>query len=335
MAQKAPKNRLRRYLTWMAAVVVIVAAGWGIAWWMIVETVGERMDGIIADAAKSGTTIECGERAFAGWPFRVHVSCRPLRIEQAAGPSISLPAARAVALVYRPRHIIFEADAPADVTPRGTSTPGAIAWSLAQASFQFGAGVPDAVSISIKEPRLSGFAPTGLPDVTAALAEFHMRRAPGDEEDFDIALRIEAATESPVALGAPIGVEVLGVVPASLFARRRGAIPAQSGIRVTRAGIGAAATQLSVDGAVGTSQSGRPDGNLTIKLSGGGDLKPLLERLTPLPADQINAIQQTLASFPKKPGPEGKDQIELPITIKDGAASIGLIPIGQLPALRR
>ncbi len=332
MNDTASPSRARRFFLWFSAVLVVVVAGWGFVWWMIAETIGERIDDFVAQAAVNGTVVDCADRTISGWPFRVHVACAPLTVRQRGGRSVSVPAFRAVALIYKPRHIIMEADAPADISFAGDAAPGAVAWRLGQASLRIADTGPTAVSVSFSEPRLSGFGPAGIPDIGALLSELHLRRAPGGDA-IDMAIRVDGLTESPVAQGAPIEVEVLASLPAALMAPPTGHAGAGNTgqqFQITRAGVVAATTRLSVGGALSFAPSGRPDGTLTLTVVGPDDLEALLTRFFPFKQQQIDAFRGAVLGLGKKSQADGVTRHVLPITIRDGAASVGLIPLGTI-----
>lgn len=329
MNDASSPNRARRLFPWVGAVVLVAAAGWGVAWWMIAETIGERIDDFVARAAIGGTEVNCGDRSISGWPFRIHVSCAPLTMKRRDGRSLSVPAFRAVALIYKPRHIILEADAPADIRFAGGAAPGAVAWRTGQASLRLADNGPAAVSVSLSEPRLSGFGPAGVPDIGAGLSEVHLRRAPGGNA-VDVAVRVDGLTESPVAQGAPVDVEVLASLPPALFSSGGARATGPAELRITRAGIAAAKTRLSVDGALSLAPSGRPDGTLTLTVVGPDDLGALLTRFVRLQPKQIDALRGAVIGLGKKTQADGVTQHVLPVTIRDGAASVGLIPLGTI-----
>ena len=313
---------------------MLIIGGWSVAWWMIAGSVEKGIDNAVANAKRSGITLDCANRTVSGWPFRISVACAPLRVAQQDGTSITLAAARGVALVYRPRHIILEADSPAEASLRG-AVPGAAAWSLGRASVILGDNGPDAVSISLTDPRVSGFGTLGLADVAAKTAQLHLRRSPKVPGDIDVALRLEQLRESPVANGSPVDVDVMSTVAAALSPVSVDATNRENGVRIDRAAITSAATIVGIGGSLALDPSGHANGTLELDVTEPSGLKELLMRLFPARPEMMDSIQGAVLALGKKTEENGKDRYRLPVKIDRGNAAIGLIPLGRIPAINR
>jgi len=331
------KRSYRGYVGLLVGLAVAIG-GWRVAWGYITDDIGARIDGFVAEAARGGITIDCAEREISGWPFRVRVDCRPFRLRRDDGTELSFATLRAVALVYKPRHIIVEADAPAEVSVGG-APPGAIAWALAHASLVFDARGAEAVSIALTNPRITGFGQIGLMDASATAAQLHYRRSPSAEDSVDLALKLENLTESPVALGAPIDVEALttlaGVVPSPPNAATLKASPPR--LEISSAKILSASTVLAAEGTVSLNPSGRADGQIALDVTNAEAMTPLLGRLVPVDQAMLESARGAITGFGKKTEQNGVVTYQTTIGIEDGTASfLGMIlsPKFQIPALR-
>jgi len=316
--------------------IVVVVAGWSAFWWISADLVDAGFDDVIARQAAEGTTITCGNRSIGGWPFKIRVACAPLEIARPDGSRLSLKAARAVALIYQPQHIIAEADGPATINPLGLTPDGRAEWKLAQASIKLGVEDPHAVSVALENPHLDGFAALGLnADLTSKVLEAHTRYVgEGANRRRDVAL--VAKELSPGDDGFPLDGEVLirladperaGGTPLMLTAEPRE-------LTIERATLTDGTTRLSVSGTLTADAATGVNGELDLIVEDPDHLAPLLARLLPPDSPLAKSIAGAVSGFGKRSEVAGKTQVELPVKVVDGAVSLGIIPLGRIPLHR-
>lgn len=336
--QAKKTRRSRRLPVILAGLVVLLVIGWSALWGVGAHLIGTKFDEIIAQQAALGTRITCADRAIGGWPFRLDVACTPLTVERADGSRLSLPAARAVALVYRPNHIILEADAPATIDPAGMAPDGRAEWTLGHASLKFSTGGLTALAAQATELSLSGFEPLGLrAGLKAADVELHTRRNPGDPTRIDIAASLTKLVDGTSPDAPPLDVDLRLTVPDP---RRTGtamplSLTAETGtIDVVRADISGGDTRLGVAGTLQLDAFATPSGTLTLTVDQPDGLEALLARLLPPESPLVKAITGAVTGFGRKTEEDGKTRIDMPVTIRNGTVSLGLIPLGRLPRAR-
>lgn len=195
----ARSSRMRLFLpSILLAIVFLGLAGfWGFASWSI----GRELDAWLDREASLGRTWTCPDRAIAGFPFRLEVSCgTPTFTGAAEGRAISGSIGRvlAVAQIYNPSHVIVEAAGPLTVRAQNGDALD-LDFTLARASIMGkpGAGL-DRFSMELTQPRLK-VAAASLPPISigASMADFHIRRTPDRptaDGAFDVASLVQTAS---------------------------------------------------------------------------------------------------------------------------------------------
>lgn len=189
-------SRLRLFLP--LALLLALAAVWSVGWLVLRGRAEAELDKILAREAAAGRTWTCPDRALGGFPFRFELVCPSLAFER-ADFAARLGRVVAVAQVYRPTHVILEAQGPLAVS-RGPVTAGA-EWRLVQASLQVavegGRGRVERLSVVADDLRGQADAGAGPVVFAARHVEFHARPDPArfaGEGAVDASLRAEGAT---------------------------------------------------------------------------------------------------------------------------------------------
>ncbi|NNM71365.1 DUF2125 domain-containing protein [Enterovirga aerilata] len=192
-AESRPPRRASRVRLYLPLVLLaLLAIGWSAGWFVIRARTLAGMDAWLASEAASGRQWTCRDRNAGGYPFRIEISCGSLSFER-ADLTASLGRVLAVSQVYRPGHIIIEAQGPLRVAA-APSTNVEAEWRLLQASVIFGAGNFQRLALVAEDPRLRGASPeTGPLDLAARRFEAHARPDPADATTADLAFSTEGA----------------------------------------------------------------------------------------------------------------------------------------------
>src|SRR5579872_2767802 len=106
VSRRKPR-RLGLYLPWGA--LLILAAGWSLAWlWMSGQT-QSRLDAAAASLRKAGWAVAWDGRHVGGYPFRLDVDFTNLSVADPSGWAVALPALKSEAFAFAPTNWVFYA----------------------------------------------------------------------------------------------------------------------------------------------------------------------------------------------------------------------------------
>jgi hypothetical protein len=271
--------------------------------------------------------------------------------------------------VWDPKLLIAEFTGPLTAAEPG-QPPVTATWTLAQASVRGTPQTPERASLAIDDLKLDGPA-AGNALFDAKHAEFHARIQYGSwphNPAIDLSVKLNAATAP--ALGAytrePLDADILAVLhgmkdlrPKPLPVRLREWQAAGGRVEIQSARVAQGDMLGNATGMLALTQRGGLDGALRLNvaglekllptLTGGGERKgaPLgLDRVAPA----LNAIDRAVPGLGARVAPqaqnlaagllgllgqpvevEGKRGVSVPVRFTDGAASLGPIPLGQVP----
>ncbi len=321
--------------------------------------------------AKAGRIFSCGSQKVGGFPFRIEVRCGDVAVElkDTQPPlAIRLKEIHVIAQVWDPKMLIAEFTGPLTAAEPG-QPPVTVTWTLAQASVRGTPQTPERASIAIDDLKLDGPAP-GNAMFDARHAEFHARMQYGSwphNPAIDLAVKLNAATAP--ALGAytraPLDADILAVLhgmkdlrPKPLPVRLREWQAAGGRVEIQNARVAQGETVGNATGMLALTQRGRLDGALRVNVAGLEQLLPAItggeRKGAPLGLDRaapaLNAIDRAVPGLGARLAPqaqnlaasllgllgqpveiEGKRGVSVPVRFTDGAASLGPIPLGQVP----
>jgi hypothetical protein len=216
-----PRRRLWPVFV-MPGVVVVLAIGWSVFWYVASSEIGSQFERWKVQEAKAGRLYDCGELSVGGYPFRFEVQCSGARASLAAqtasqGPiEARIARIQAVAQVYNPRLLIAEFASPATLMPQG-QPPLTARWSLGQASVYGLPEAPQRVALVFDNPAVDRVASAvQSPFVRAKHFELHGRIVEGSVNDhpvIDAALELDGASAE--------GIHPLAAEPFNLVAQAR------------------------------------------------------------------------------------------------------------------
>jgi hypothetical protein len=338
LASGGKKNLKIRYIL-LAAVVILVAAGWSGGWLFLQQELDRQIELQLETANRSGTTIACEERAIAGYPFRFEVNCSKPVAAAASGTRVSLEGLNAIALVYNPRHIILEADGPATISDPLSGQTISTDWSSARSSVIFsdqGARRFDAVVENITG-SVSGPVPAGL---NVDKAELHVRPVPdvaeaaeaffsADGLSMSSSDSAEAAPDIRLHVRLENGAALLSGMPLHALPRdAAGSLP----LELKLLSLSSGNTEISAAGTLQLTASGTVSGKLDVRIKGVKGAGDLLAGFFPAESPIPESLQGIAVAL-GKPEP-GTDTIRLPVTVDNGQLKVGFVPLGvSIPQL--
>jgi len=369
-ADLAPRRRPWLIATPLVLVLVLAAA-WSGIWYYAAGEAEARVNDWQTQQAKAGRVFSCGSQKVGGFPFRIEVRCGDVAVElkDTQPPlAIKLKEIHVVAQIWDPKLLIAEFTGPLTAAEPG-QPPVTVTWTLAQASVRGTPAAPERASIAIDDLKLAGPAP-GNALFDAKHAEFHARMQYGSwphNPAIDLAVKLNAATAP--ALGAytrdPLDADILAVLhgmkdlrPKPLPVRLREWQAAGGRVEIQNARIAQGEMLGNATGMLALTQRGRLDGALRLNVAGLEQLLPTItggeRKGAPLGLDRVapalNAIDRAVPGLGARLAPqtqnlaagligllgqpvevEGKRGVSVPVRFTDGAASLGPIPLGQVP----
>jgi len=336
-----PKPSRRGYILLITALVVVVT-GWSAAWFYGRSVLADQLELQLRRMAEQGLDLTCADLSVAGYPFRYEVACRDMQSSDRWGRTGSLGGLNAVALVYNPWHVIFEARSPAAMAVPVTGLAGTVSWTTARASLKFSGDAMGAFDAVVDHPEADVESLVSAGQFAAEKAEVHLREVPesaGVLEGFvtvdNLALKSLPGLGQTVMLRGHARVEggmalLAGADLVSLVQARGGELPVR--LMQAEATIGDGRAEASGD--LILAGDGTLSGTIEVAL---GNSEALLQTLKPLfpPQDQtFSLIEGVVKSLdPAATEIDGVRTIKIPVTLSRGLVQVGLLPVGRIPAL--
>jgi hypothetical protein len=223
-APRRPRSRFWLFAPFTVVGLVIVA--WCAAWFVIKSRTVEGLEAWLAREAAAGRQWTCADRTVGGFPFRIELDCASVALRR-SDFAADAGALRAMAQIYRPRHIIASLAGPLRIEEGGLLTEGR--WRVLESSIRTGqAGLQQlAVVMDGGEVQVAGATPEPI-RAAADRLEVYARPSPS-QTDASVDLVVRAAGAAVPALDALLG----SPEPASLELQAR----ATQGLRVSGAPI--------------------------------------------------------------------------------------------------
>ena len=114
-----PHSRSFFRAIWPLALVLVIAAGWSLYWYIGSEKAKDSFAKYLDKNRRAGIEIDCTGAAWSGFPFRFELTCSKLKVvssKRALPFTLETGALHAVALAYNPFHLISEMQTPLTLT---------------------------------------------------------------------------------------------------------------------------------------------------------------------------------------------------------------------------
>lgn len=315
----------RRIQFLFGAVLLLILAASG-AWFFIADRIQTVSGDIIAQNAQAGIEIDCDGREVRGFPFRFGLFCQRTGFTDVAqGVAFNAGALRSAAQFYAPRDLIVELDGPASLDRTGFESLN-MKWSQMGMRVKATEPIPQNVSIFGRDMVLE-LGEAG-PELNAAEMQGFMRLVGSDIDLAGRAVAFDFVNISEQLDGLPpLGgdFDIRLVDGAGMLQSDQ---PSLRGMDINLTRFALLLTDdrgLIVSGPLNVSEAGLLNGELNVRVIDVDAVKETLANALPDAAALITAF----ADGRPRLGERG-DEIEFQITLKDGQARIGLIPIGNI-----
>jgi hypothetical protein len=352
MVEPSLSSRRRRWPLLLVVLIVVLAGLWSALWYHGVGVAERTIEGWKAREAQSGRVYTCATQEIGGFPFGIRIRCAEAAAE------------------LQPTVLRSEIVGPVTVADPGQPPHLAANWRHAQIQVRGLPTSPEQVAIAFEEPVVDmvpgqNAFKAGRSDIAGRLLSGTVR----DNPVIEVTLKLVAAS-APYwhsAAAAPTDADITLVLrglkdfaPKPWPARFRELQAADGRIEVKSARVQQGDTIAVADGALGLSPSGRLDGQLRLTVANLDKILPALglDRLLAQQArpnrlnEAIGALDRLVPGLGnvarQNAGPaivaginlmgqpaelEGRRAVMLPLRFNDGAVSLGVLPVGNVPPL--
>ena len=318
-------NYSRRFF-WLGVFIVVLFGGYSLGWFWLAGRLEAEAKTTITALNRDGMEADCVNPTARGYPFRIGLYCDSVAFSDAAqGISLSAGSLRSAGQIYDPMRLVAELDGPASIDSARAGV-FSLDWENLRASARLSTPLPR--RLSLEGVRLKAATAGGAPLLAAENFQAHMRP---NEENLDL-----AGSFSGLALDASL-LDGRKVPPLSgqsditindgvrLLGERVKDLRGQSGtIRELALSTGEE-TGVTLSGPFSIDDAGLIDARLNITIRDPRGLSAVLAEAVPEKRDQIEQAFSGLAMLGNAPS--------LPLRIAKGKASLGFIPLGQIPPL--
>lgn len=324
-----PSPASRKFALLAGAIVAAVLL-WTLGWFFFANRIEDHLPATLAQITGPDASADCREADVRGYPFRVGLFCETLTYTNAAeGITASAGAFRSAAQVYQPQHAVAEVDGPLVLDASGVAMRAD--WQLLKASVQ---ATTDGLDRGSVEARNTSFNidGTGLPQRLALQADRITAHARRNGADLDVAAYSENLRNSllseldakALAFEATLsGKADLLQIPFTPLHGPYDAMLHRVTIELDEA------SSLELAGPVQIAADGRMSGNLELTIGNVQQFSELVAGFNPESADLIRRFGPMISALDTRPG---DDATTLPLTIRNNQISLGIIPLGELPA---
>lgn len=338
------RSRTARRFKILIGIVVAILILWTGGWFAARHYVTGKIAAIEARATDEGATLSCAEQSVSGFPFRLGVTCTKLEAScPAEEASLDLAGIEAMGLLYNPGHALIAAKGPLQL--KGPNGIGADAdWKSLESSLRVGFSglkryslVTDGLDAKLNAPqRLDG--PIA---VKADHAELHVLPDPDTADTFDLFASVTNGTAAVPGRPdlPPLTSDVEIAVPKAMLARGGDAVAAwiASGqpVSIRRLELDLAGLSTAIAGDATVDGDGLISGKFTVRVSALDRLPELVDHFRPGAGQKVARLIAPVSMMLRPVSAEGRNWREATINVQRGRATMGFIPLGQIPPLRR
>ncbi|MCO6051667.1 DUF2125 domain-containing protein [Mesorhizobium sp. RP14(2022)] len=301
-----------RRIFWLGFAVVVVIALYAGGWFWLANRLEGEAQKVVTD-----TQSRCDNLRAAGFPFRMGLFCDATAWKQ-NGVEVSAGALRSAAQIYDPTLIVGEIDGPAKVAVPGLP-PLDVNWEVLKASAKLAEPVPTRASTEARKVQVTG--PSGA-ILSADSAQSHMRVR---DADLDFAANFSKLTlAGDLAPGGTLPA-LDGEAEATLTGaanRFTGSLRGQSGTLTKFQISDGTSAALQLSGPFSVNDEGLLSGQFAISLKNTAQLARILSQALPGLGDRIAPVLASIGEVSN-----------VPLTVRDGRASILFFELGRVPPL--
>jgi hypothetical protein len=365
-------KRSRRWRIYLPVMIAVAAAiAWSCLWYYAATLADRTLAGWVEREAAAGRVYSCGSQSIGGFPLNIQARCADagIQINTVQPPySVQTKAVAFKAEVWRPTRLIGNFEGPLTLTQTGQPSGLTADWTRAMLIVRGVPPDPESVAVDLEAAHVG---PLGAEAIFKAKhAYLHGRLVggtPSNHPVVDVVLHLAGALAPTLhaVLSEETSAEAEAVLngfrdlaPKPWAARFREMQAAGGSIEIKSFRIEQANVVVIGRGTLTLNAKGKLDGTVPVGIVGLDSLVPrlgidraigrgldrssggdgALDRLMPGLAGALRESAATsLVDSLKKMGQpttiEGQQAIVLPLRFADGSIYLGMLPLGEVPAL--
>lgn len=343
-ATTEPAPRRRRGLKWTAILIVAALVLWVGYWFAARQAATMAFDRAFASLAANQRDVACDETALSGFPFRLDLDCGNLAFsDRKAGAAVTAARVTATAPLYRPGRVEAAIAGPVTIEAPDQRVSLEASWENAVATVDAGFGGLNGATIALDQVEIvPGTGKNRMPFTHASADNATISALPASGGDYRFTIDATGLTLQPKKGDELPPMAIDADVTALDFGRSLGTDPGRTlaawladgaQLQVDRLTVAMGETTAGATGRLLISPDGLLSGDITMRIVGLDAIPALAERLGLGSRDRLQNIIG-MAGAIMRPAPDNPAARDLPVTIRDGVARIGFIPLGTIPRLR-
>lgn len=329
------QSPVSRKVVRLGVLIVLVIAVYSVGWYFAAEYLKNRILTFFAGGNPAGVTASCENADMGGYPFRFRLNCSRLSFDDHfQGVAASFGPVRAAAQIYNPGHVVWELDGPAEIrSALGFNT--ALDWTNMQSSFKIGLSGLSRSSLMMEglNATVTSTVSSLQLQVTAPSAQSHVRQNEGNLDyatlvrDVSVSIDGTKIALPPVSASLDATFADKGGLLDPRVAQEQRLYGTKGEIRRMVVDLGEGRV-LTLSGPFEVGEDGLISGRIKVEVEQIKAWRDAMKTAYPEQSDMIDNVANVLRALAF-----GRDDSEAEITIQNGVAALGFIPLGQIPPL--
>jgi hypothetical protein len=339
----------RRWRGWLIGLLILLPLLW-IGYWFTVQQAASAAIERVTTGPIAGGRFTCGEKSLGGFPLRLDFACPRANFARgsAGGPdavAVALGGLSVSAPLYWPGYLGTRLVSPFVVNSPGLGLALTTEWSAADGSVS--AGLSGLQGFGVHFESLD-FSSTGdarrvpLKSVTAKAAGFDL--APASGNAYRLSLLAEGLTMLPANGQAIPALDAEVRMIAQDFGSALGSDPAGAILAWLRKGgatgdferfrLASGGAVLDAIGRLTLGADGLLSGTVQVRFRNPEAIARLAETLKPGSGEQVAQVLSILSAITVPVTLADGPARQTTLNLRNGVVSVGIIPVGSIPALR-
>lgn len=325
-------------LKFVYILLAIIAVLYTIGWFYLANKIETRAAHDLNDLAKKGVNVQCENLKTSGFPIKLNVVCESITWQQKS-EAISFSAGyfSSGSAIYAPLSLNNQLKGPAFITFPGLQ-PLEVNWSSFSSNTRLSQPLPTKISLKSFDLEVGLRTEPTASELLYKLEELEIKLS-NDDNNFNLDSRFAGLEFAPQLTNRNKMPTIDGLINVSLFDAQNlidnrnqpltESLRGQSGeIKQIMISLNNGAI-ISLKGPFSIDYNGEINGHIKIALTNPSAIAQAAQVLFPQESNNIATLLFAISAMPKDEN--GNPTID--VTIKDGKANAGFIPLGRLPTL--